>query len=164
MLCDGVSNAKTSWQPTRNSCDRLLLDHLANVITLTFVFVSHKIFWWGCFGAPLACFAWGQLPPLHTPLVLLYATGGRTPELAGHTTGGCEYNWILSPTTTHRSVSDMRVAVSLEKQAQPYATLLGISLRYQQTHLLTYRNNKKKKDNKYTATLTGVHVAASPWE
>jgi len=60
----------------------------------------------------------------------------------------------------------MRVAVSLEKQAQPYATLLGISLRYQQTHLLTYRSNKKKKDNKYTATLTltGVHVAASPWE
>jgi len=45
MLCDGVSNAKTSWQPTRNSCDRLLLDHLANFITLTFVFVSHKIFW-----------------------------------------------------------------------------------------------------------------------
>jgi len=43
---------------------RLLLSHLSNFATHTFVFVRHKIFWWGCF-APIACRArgGGNCPP-----------------------------------------------------------------------------------------------------
>jgi len=58
---------------------RLLLSHLSNFATHTFVFVRHKIFWWGCF-APIACRATGATAH-PTPPPPSYATYARTSRI-----------------------------------------------------------------------------------
>ena len=53
MLCRGITNAQTITKIAKVCCDRILLTHLSNFIILTFVLVSHEIFWRRYF-APLA--------------------------------------------------------------------------------------------------------------
>jgi len=69
MLCRGITNAQTITKIAKVCCDRILLTHLSNFIILTFVLVSHEIFWRRYFAPPAWCVrGGGATAPLCTPL------------------------------------------------------------------------------------------------